>query len=45
VIVFFALGFLTPLVGINVFLASYRFKKPVVVRQIGRADTLNAPPS
>ena len=24
------LGFLTPLVGINIFLASYRFKRPVL---------------
>ncbi len=30
------LGFLTPLVGINIFLASYRFKRPVL--EVCRAD-------
>ncbi len=29
------LGFLTPLVGINIFLASYRFKRPVL--EVARA--------
>src|SRR5205823_11249024 len=30
------LGFLTPLVGINIFLASYRFRRPVL--ELGRAS-------